>query len=447
MLAFLSRFHSVTTIIRTGKSLERINRNFSIRINMTSNPKYAKALELFRNTDLARKEICAICKLNVSAFSAYLEKYHRDLILDKISKGLDLVISPNTKLYGKSGQGVLTKAKYRDAILACRNIDFIEYSISHIARYFKLNPSGLGNQLRAHYPDILEWRYNEQLSRGISTYQQNTLKEESSAQYAEALEMFRSSNKTIKEVAELCNVSFTGFRQHILFYHKDLVRKRKITRQHNTGQKYKGKKTGSNTIHEPQSDTVKKYAEALEIYRTTSLTIKEIAKRLSVPYGGFYGYIRTWHRDLIVKRRGIKCKEDVEISDLNTYKHYVASTSSKYKEAIKYLKSHDITTAAAARKYSLHPESFRQYLKEHEPRLVSTRGMMTTPDGKYVSRRSYEKYQDAILVYRNTSESLTSIAKRYKVNPISLRGFIRRNYPEYIVLHKRAIKEVENDRT
>lgn len=354
------------------------------------------------------------------------------MLFDKIYRGLDTVISPDTKLCGKSGQRVPTKEKYRDAILACRKIEFIEYNISQIARHFNLNPTGLGNQLRAHYPDILEWRYNEQLNRGINTYQKKTLQEESSAQYAQALELLKSTNKTLKEVAEVSNVSFTGFRQHVLFYHKDLVLKRRATRERNAGQKYKGKRTGSNTTHEPQSETIKKYAEALEVYRTTSLTIKEIAERLSVPYGGFSGYIRTWHRDLIVKRRGVKCKEDVEVADLNNYKHYVASTSSKYKKAIKYMKSHDITTAAAARMFSLHPESFRMYLKEHEPQLAESRGMMTTPDGKYVSRKSYEKYKDAIQSYRTTSDSLTSIAKRYNINPISFGGFIRRHYPEDI---------------
>ena len=377
-----------------------------------------------------------MCNLTVSEFSAHLQRHHRDLLLQKLPNNEKVDLSPDTKLYGQSGQGVLARAKYMDAILACRDIEFIEYNISEIARHFKLNPTGLGNQLRAHYPDILEWRYNEQMNRGITTYQQKSIMKDSKVQYASAVELLKTTNFTLKEIAEKCNVSISGFRQHVLFYHKDLVHKREKTRRTNMGQKYQGKKTGSNTTHEPHIETVKKYAEALELYRSTPLPMKEIASRLKISSGGFYGYIRTWHRDLIVKRRGIKCYEDVEIADLNQYKQYLASTSFKYRAAIKYLKSHDVTTAAVARKFSLHPETFRMYLKEHEPQQAESRGMMHTADGKYVLRRSYEKYKEAIEIYRTTSESLKSIAEKKGHNPISLAGFIRRNYPEYIVQHK-----------
>lgn len=40
--------------------------------------KYSKALEVFRDTDLTRKEIYQRCKLNVSAFNAYLRRHHKN---------------------------------------------------------------------------------------------------------------------------------------------------------------------------------------------------------------------------------------------------------------------------------------------------------------------------------------------------------------------------------
>ena len=412
---------------------------------MSIHEKYTKAIELFRDTELSRKEICSICNLKGSEFNAYLQRHHRDILIQRISRESGTKLPPDIKLHGKSGQGLIARNKYMDAILACRNIDFIEFNISQIARLFKLNPTGLGNQLRAHYPDVLEWRYKEQVKRGLNTYQQKLMQKESAEQYADAIAMLRNSDDTIRDVAERCNVSFSGLRQHVLFYHKDLVRKRRKTRENNVGQKYKGKQTGSNTVHQPLPETVLKYAESLDLYTKTSMTLKEIAKKTGVPYGGLYGYIRVWHRDLIAKRRGVKCKEDVEVANFSKYKHYLASTSDKYADAIAYLKKNDVTTAAAAKVFDLHPETFRMYLKEHEPELVLSRGMMYTPEGKYVSRRSYEKYKTALDLYRTTSESLYSIAKRTGHNIISLGGFIRRNYPEYIVLHKKAIKEEGND--
>ena len=409
---------------------------------MSIHKKYEEALNLFRDTNLSRKEICDKCNLKVSSFGAYIRRHHRELLLEKMTKESGVELSPDAKLYGKSGQGLLTKTKYMKAILACRSLDFIQYNISQIAHHFKLNPTGLGNQLRAHYPDILEWRYAEQQQRGINTHQQKKMKEDSIEQYSSAIDMLRNSNHTLQEVAEKCNVSFTGLRQHVLFYHKDLVRKRQKTREKNTGQKYKGKKTGSNSVHEPLPETVLKYSEAFRLYSETSMTMKEIIQKTGVPYGGFYGYIRTWHRDLIEKRRGIKCEEDVEIADFTKYKHYVASTYEKYADAIAYMKTNDdVTTAATAKLYLLNPETFRLYLKEHEPELVSKRGMMKTSNGKCVSRKSYDKYRDAIEFYRTTTESLYSIAKRTSLNVISLGGFIRRNFPEYIEEHNKLIEQ------
>ena len=405
---------------------------------MSDNPKYSKALALFRDTDLTRKEICELCNLTVGEFNVHLQRHHRDLLLKKTSHGTDTGMDPATKLHGKQGQGVLSKEKYRDAILACRDLKFITYNISEIARHFKLNPTGLGNQLRAHYPDILEWRYKEQESRGITSFRRQASQDECREQYASAIERLRDTDDTLKEVAEKCGVSFSGFRQHVLFYHKDLVRRRRKNRKKNEGQKYMGKKTGRNTIHQPNEETIKKYAEALEMYQSTPLTIKDIVAKTGVPYSGFSSYIRTWHRDLIEKRRGIKCKEDVELANFNHYKQYLASTSFKYEKAIRYLKRHNVTTAAAARQYSLHPETFRMYLKEHEPELAESHGMMHTEDGKYVSRRSYEKYKEAMEVYRTTPDSLKSIATRFGLNAMSFGGFIRRNYPEYIAQHKKA---------
>ena len=410
---------------------------------MSIHLKYNQAVELFRNTDLSRKEICKRCNLTSSEFNAYLQRHHRDLLIEKITKVPHADITPDTKLYGKFGQGVLTKSKYNDAILACRSLEYIEYNISQIARLFKLNPTGLGNQLRAHYPDILKWRYNEQAKRGIHTYQIKIVLKESSDLYAPAVELLKKSNYTLQEIAKMCNVSYTGFKQHVLFYHKKLVLKRRKMREKNMGQKYKGKKTGRNSIHEPKPDTVLKYAEALNLYSTTSLTLKDIASKTGVPYAGFYSYIRNWHRDLIVKRRGITCKEDVEVANLNTYKHYLASTFSKYADAIVYLKKSDESTAAVAKRFHLHPETFRTYLKEHEPQLALARGMVKDSNGKYHSRKSYEKYKVALEMYRTTPESLNKIARKTGNNPYSLGGFIKRNFPEYIDEHKRLTDKAE----
>lgn len=92
--------------------------------------------------------------------------------------------------------------------------------------------------------------------------------------------------------------------------------------------------------------------------------------------------------------------------------------------------------AKVAAEFGLHPECFRQYLKEHEPELHACLGMKKTEKGKMVSPKSMEKYKEAIHLYETTSESLKSIARRFGLNDCSLGQFIKRHFSELIERRK-----------
>ena len=83
------------------------------------------------------------------------------------------------------------------------------------------------------------------------------------------------------------------------------------------------------------------------------------------------------------------------------------------------------------------------YLREHYPELTAARGMTKAVNGKTVSKRSAEKYAEALHLYETTSESLKSIAKRLGLTYNSVGGFIRRNYPEAIEKHKSLLVSCE----
>ena len=405
---------------------------------MSENPKYSRAISLLRESVLSRNAICKQCNITTGEFNAYLQRYHRDLIIARQAQSLDVEIPTNIKLRGKNGQSLISKMKYGEAIQTCKDPNFLECSVSEIARRFKLSPTGLGNQLRAHFPEILKWRLNEQMKLGLCTFEQKHLRDESKKLYSEAIDMLRETEMTIEEVALKCDVSFSGLKQHLSFYHKDLVHIRSQAREKNKGQRYKGEKNGSNSLHVPQQETITRYKDALEMYQNTAYTLREIASKLDISYGGLYGYLRTWHRNLIVNRRGIVCKEDVEIADLSKYKHYLKSSREKYANAIAYMRAHNTSIASTARIFGLHPETFRLYLKEHEPSLCEANGMMVTPEGKKVSRISYTKYKEAIDYLQKSNDSFKAIALKFNLNPISFSGFIRRNYPEIIAKRKKV---------
>lgn len=119
--------------------------------------KYSDAVKLYADTNLPIREICEITHISFAAFSSYLSKYHRDLIL----KRHNLTGFKSVRLRGKRGQTTAAHYKYLDAIQACDNIEYIEYNVSQIARIFDVDPCSLLGQLRRHYPDIVPRRENE----------------------------------------------------------------------------------------------------------------------------------------------------------------------------------------------------------------------------------------------------------------------------------------------
>lgn len=398
--------------------------------------KYKEALALYSDSELSISEICKQVGVGISAFSTYLSKKHRDLIL----KRHNLATSGAVSLRGTKGQTTEAHNRYRDAILACDSMEYIEYNISQIARIFEVSPSSLLGQLRRHYSEIVPRREKQRQRMGITANLQYGARKCSRETYAEAIDLLQSSDMTINEVADVCRVSYAGLREHIIAYYPQITQQRQMARAHAKGRKRRGQRNGSWMLYEPNRDCVKKYERAVDLYSSTAEDVKEIARLCGVSVSGFRHYLRTWYPELMVQRRGYD--DGVDYKDTKRYKK---STAEKYAEAINRLKTSDLPTAKVAAEFDLHPEVFRMYLKEHHPELVAARGRMKTPDGRVVSCRSAEKYAEALRLYTTTGESLKSIAARLGLVYNSVSGFIRRNHPEAILKHRSLIAASAED--
>lgn len=154
---------------------------------------------------------------------------------------------------------------------------------------------------------------------------------------------------------------------------------------------------------------------------------------------------RHGHREDVFARRGAEYREGASLSDTKPYRK---SAAAKYAEAIERLREEkERPTSEIAAEFGLHPEVFRQYLKEHEPELYARQGMMRASNGRSVSRRSMEKYAEAIRLYETTTEDLKSIAGRLGLTYNSLGGFLRRNFPELIRRRRRSTEPCGGDET
>ena len=89
------------------------------KVNISTELKYRDAINLYSDSGLSIKEICERTGVGYCAFSSYLSKHHRNLII----KRHNLTEYANVKLRGSKGQTTSAHYKYKDAIAACDNID------------------------------------------------------------------------------------------------------------------------------------------------------------------------------------------------------------------------------------------------------------------------------------------------------------------------------------
>ena len=397
--------------------------------------KYRPALELYRSSDLTVTEICEMTGTSVSAFRADLRRCHRELMFARYGIDVSHENAESARLRHTRGQTPAAHLKYRDAVAACDDIRYIEYNVSQIARLFGLDPTALGNQLRNHYPEIMERREKERRRLGINDNLHRGAKAWCTEQYADAVEHLRTSDDTIRQTAELFNISYSGLREHILYYHKELVSGRLEKRENARGSRKRGALSGNGRRHEPEPESTEKYGKAVRMYQTTAKTLEEICEETGVSLSGFRHHLRTWNSELVTEHRDV----DGRTAEGDGTKRYLKSTAAKYAAAIARLKEGGISTAGAAREFGLHPEVFREYLHEHEPELAAGLGMTALANGKPVLARSAQKYADAIRIYRTTTEPLKSIARRLGLAYSSLSTFIQRNCPDALDEHNRLL--------
>ena len=403
--------------------------------------KYEKAVAIYADTDMPMKDIAKECGVTVGRLGSYLRRYWRELVLRRHQIHADGKKAEDIKIMEAGKQSIHAHAKYKDAVAACDSLNYIDLNVSQIARKFGTDGTALANFMRIHYPETLVWREKVRRRLGINDNIWHGARPECTEQYAKAVEMYRNTEMTMREVSAACKVSPSGFSQHLRFYHKEILKRRKQKRKTAKAKRLQvlGELTGNGRIYRPSPATEQRYAQALELYRNTTLTMKEIVRRTGVPAEGFRFYLHKWHKDLVIERLGIQGNVTGH-TDLRKARKRMKAVAAKYEEAIKSLKMTPRPVAEVAAEFGLHSEVFRDYLHKHEPELARQQGMMKTANGKTVSRRSEEKYAEAMHLYETTREALKSIATRLGLTYNSVGGYIRRNYPEVIARHQELLR-------
>lgn len=240
--------------------------------------KYEKAVKLYEKTDKSLKIIAEECNVSVGGLGSYLRRYWRELVLQRHGISVNKESIQSVKIIETGKQNINAHTKYKNAVAACDSLSFIDLNVSQIARKYGVDATALANFMRVHYHDILLWRENVRRQLGINDYTVHGARKKCIKQYAKAVEMYKNTDMTMPEIAEACSVSLSGFSQHMRFYHSDILKIKRKERKVAEANKTFGKMTGNGRTYKPSASTEKKYAEALEMYKNTAMTMKDIAK-------------------------------------------------------------------------------------------------------------------------------------------------------------------------
>ena len=339
------------------------------------------------------------------------------------------------------GQRPKTRDRYAEAVQACKSIEHLDKSVGEIARMFGHGDQCLRNQLKRHFPEVLELRNRLRVLLGMDTKLRGVSKE-TELKYAPAVEMLRTTDLTIAEVAQRCNVSSQGLQQHVLYHHRDLAQRRLEKRFHAVDQRATGGMSGTGRPNRPRKATEALYAEALEMYRTTDLTVPEIALKCGVITHNFQCYLQRWCRSDMAVREKLRQekleqqrKEREEIGNRSrTFK-----ALKKYSPALKIIED-GATYEEAAERLGVDVGNLCWWVRNNHPEIhwqEHQNQIVWLPEGTSCRKSSWDRFGEAVHAYCETDESINEIARRFGLYPSSLRNFLVRKFPQAVAQRRK----------
>ena len=335
------------------------------------------------------------------------------------------------------GQRPETRERYDKAVQACKDIDYLDMTIGGIAHMFGHTDQCLRNHLQRHYPELLKKRELIRVQLGLNKRPLRGVSDSTAAKYAPAVEMLRTSDMTISEVAKHFGMNTHALQQHVLYHHRDVARQRMEKRLQALDQRATGGMSGTGRPNAPRKATEELYTEAVEMYRTTDLTVPEIALKCGVMVHNFQTYLQRWCRSDIEVRRKLRQEklerqqqERAEMGDRSRS----AMARQRYMPAVKLIEE-GATYEEAAEKLGLNAENLYRWVKEYLPdvhRQEYQNQIVQLPEGTTCTKESWAKFGEAATAYCETDESMNSIARRFGLSPTSFCHFLARKFPQAV---------------
>lgn len=276
------------------------NSAYSKNARNETEKRYRQALILCRQTSLTYKEIAERCDVSLEGLKTYVAKHHRDVMLSRRGIEVSKRAAKDLKVR-KRGVGLTIDGyeKYRDAINACDSLEYIDLTVSEIAQNFDVPATGLLSQLRDHFPEISERRERIRKELGISDNRARGARQTTLDQYSEGIDLLKNTQMTIAEAAEASEVSTGGLRNHLLSYHKDVVAMRRERLDAPSVQISSAFRISDDD--DRLSAMEKKYAPALEALNDEGSTVEGVAKSLGLVPESLRNYLKNYYPEVYKK--------------------------------------------------------------------------------------------------------------------------------------------------
>lgn len=193
-----------------------------------------------------------------------------------------------------------------------------------------------------------------------------------------------------------------------------------------------------------------KYAAAVKLYASSSLTIREIAEETGLTPKALSHYISKHHRHLLYKRYGIDRLSDGGPIKIKSPRGQSRATHLKYKEAIEA--SGDIAyvefnISQIARIFNVDPTGLSSQLKVHYPDILpareNLRKRLGIEDGLHRGPLPSSKsaYEEAVAVYKDSNLSIQAVADHFGISRSGFGQYMRFYHHDAIAAKARKRSE------
>lgn len=184
-----------------------------------------------------------------------------------------------------------------------------------------------------------------------------------------------------------------------------------------------------------------KYAAAVELYASSSLSIREIAEETGLTPKALSRYMSTHHRPLLYNRYGMAVPADDSPVRIKSPRGQSRATHLKYKEAIEAcddIAYAEFNVSQIARMFGLTGTGLASQLRVHYPDVIPAREALRRrlgiADGLHRGAlpSSRSAYEGAVAIYRDTDLTIREVADRLGLSRSGFGQYMRHYHHDAI---------------